>query len=524
MTLDPRFDGSFAAYRNTALSNRLFARACEHLDGARDEHYVSVRRLLRRIGGAEYEALILHALSPDDLDQTRTGILSSIFTPSPAVMAQLEHLAVHGFGEAGDDGARRDLWRVLLALDPERWHPRLIALLAAEAPDQVLLGMNLLPDFVEDGDQAQVLACLQRSAPGSAVEAGAMSVATTLRISDPAITSRAIVQLAETTDEASRVGCLNVLLADRSPEGRAVLDAYLAPLETAGSWRSTDAEALSIRLSQGEAGEALWRAGERLMHRPSLLRENFVTSFAERDPARAMNVLLERAFAPPDILTSAQPDAITTLATLDKRLATQAFVQAWTDHEARRQYLARIVRHLDDEALQVMIDHLEDDYQHGSPTVAYRAACCELRRAHEQARPMLLMRFGAVDAAKRLRLCAAIGWLPDATTLLASLADEETDGSVRREADEVRHHWLRTEAAVAQFRATPTLETMEYAIEVVDPAVLCGWEDPFRIIELIRSDARLIEFAELQLARRLNDVEKTNYKRVRVRRRVTDAA
>jgi hypothetical protein len=141
-----------------------------------------------------------------------------------------------------------------------------------------------------------------------------------------------------------------------------------------------------------------------MMHHPLLSGDRFVATFAERDPPRAMNVLLERAFAPPGIYAGAQPDAIKVLATLDKPLATQAFVQAWSDQVRRRKYLARTACHLDKDALRAMIDHLEEDSQRGYGNFAYRAACVELRRAHERAKPLLLERFNTVDAETRVAL------------------------------------------------------------------------------------------------------------------------
>ena len=517
LTLDPVHGALFEARRNTVLSKTVLARAIGHFDGTHDQNYISVRRLLRRIGGDEYEKLVLHALSSDELSKAHTGITTSIFAPTEAVVARLTHLAEHGISEGNDDTARLDLWRTLLALDPTTWRPKLLALLGSSAETDVLLGLFLIPEYAEDGDQAHVLACLEKSEPRGQIEDKAMNVAAAIGEPDPAMTRRAITRLTTGNAEGRGLGCLNVLLNDRSTDGRAALDLYLAPLETVKSWKSHDAEALAIRLGQGDANEQLWRAGERMMHHPFLSGDRFVGSFAERDPPRAMGVLLERAFAPPDILTSAQPDAIDALATLDKKLATQAFVQAWNDHEGRRKYLAQSARHLNDEALQAMIDGLHEEQRHGSGTIAYRAACVELRRAHERARPMLLAHFAAHDATVRLALCEAIGWMPASPALLAEIIAEEAESDVRSRAYEIRRHWMGVEMAVAQFRALRTLETMEYAIDVADPNPLCSWGDPLRIIEDIQPDPRLTGFAERQFARRFNEVQKSSVRRVKIR-------
>lgn len=187
------------------------------------------------------------------------------------------------------------------------------------------------------------------------------------------------------------------------------------------------------------------------MHRPLMSGDGFVRIFAERDPPRAMNVLLERAFAPPDILTSAQPDAINILAALDRPLAIQAFVQAWSDDARRREHLARSFRHLDDDALRAMIDHIEEDCQRGASTVAYRTACVELRRAHYRARPLLLARFAMVGAATRAALCEAIGWMPESPAILPDIIATEADRDVRNQADDIRRHWLASKQRSRSF-------------------------------------------------------------------------
>ncbi len=523
LTLDPVNDGVFQARQGTRLAAALRLRAIAHFDAEKDEHYVAVRRLLRRIGGSDYEALILHALSPDDIALAHTGIISAIFAPSPAVVDRLTWLAGNGTHSGKDDGPLLSLWRVLLALDPDSWRPRLVALLASDVEFDILLGLTLLPEYLEEGDHAHILACLAKSAPASVVEAKAMNVAATTGDPDALAVRRAVARLADKESDTGQLGALNVLLADRSAEGRAALDAHLAPLETIKSWKSFDADALAIRLRQGDASEALWRAGERMISRPFLSGSEIIDVIAERDPPKAMNVLLERAFAPPGFVTNTQPEAIRELALLDKPLATQAFVQAWVDHETRRQYLAPSARHLDDEALKVMVDHLAEDDQHGGGTIAYRATCIELRHARERAGPLLRERFARASAADRLALCEAIGWLPGSPQLLADIVANDPDSDVRDRAHEIRRQWILTERAVGQLRAVRTLDAMEYVIDIADPTPLCAWGDPLRIIEDIQPDPRLTAFAETQLARRFNAVRKSSNKRIPVRNRLQRA-
>lgn len=518
LTLDPRHDPLFQLRRETSLPTELRQRAIAHFEGTHDDRLVEVCRLLRRIGGNAYEAVVLHGLSPDDVGNARTGINFAIFAPTPAILERLGRLAEHGSHTDKDDGPLLDLWRTLLALAPNLWRPKMTALLESESEREILLALTLIPEFLEEGDHAQILSCLARSLPGSAIEERAMNVAAQTGDPDPATVDRAIARLGDKGNDKGQLGALNILLADCSIKGRAALDAHLAPIETAKSWSSYDADALAIRLGQGNASANLWRAGERMMQRPSLFGDRFVDVFAERDPPRALSILLERAFAPPDWVTSTQPDAIRLLSKSDRPLATQAFVRAWADHGSRRQHLAPSVPYLDEDALRAMVDHLEEDQSVHGDGLAYRAACVELRRGHERATPLLLARLAGAPAPVREALCSALGWMPGSPALLADLIANEVDADVREEAEQVRRHWLRVENAVAYFREARTLEAMEYAIDISDPAPLCAWSDPLRIIEDIQPDPRLTTFAERQLARRFNEVRKSRHKRIQVRK------
>ncbi|MEI9852264.1 MAG: hypothetical protein WDN24_17015 [Sphingomonas sp.] len=318
LTLDPRHDPLFQARRDTSLPTKLRKRAITHFDGVHDDCLVAVCRLLRRIGGGEYEAVVLHALSPDEIGHARTGINFAMFAATPAILERLRWLAKNGSHTGKDDGPLLDLWRTLLALAPDVWRPELIALLESEAERDVLLALTLIPEFLEAGDHAHILSCLARSLPGSSVEGRAMNVAAQTGDPDSAAVDRAIARLGDEENDHGRLGALNIPLADRSAKGRAALDAHLAPIETAKSWKSYDADALAIRLGQGNASEGLWRAGERMLQRPSLFSDQIVDVFTDRDPPRALSILLERAFAPPDWVTSTQPDAISYLSKSDK--------------------------------------------------------------------------------------------------------------------------------------------------------------------------------------------------------------
>lgn len=518
-TLNPIYDRVFEARRNTALSAAIIKRAIAHFEGSHDDDYIAVRRLLRRIGSVEFERLVLHALSLEGLDKAHIGITACIFCPTPAVIARLEDLVGGAVSPAGGDEALLDLWRMLLALDTATWRPHLHGLLQSDLEKSVLLGLQLLREFAIKGDEAAVNACFEASSRGSAARTSAAAVAHEIGSVADAMVQSAIEEIKFDRGGDATVTWLNVLLTDRSEAGRFALDAYLAPLETATSWNSRDSQALAIRLGQGEAPPELWRAGYRMIRGSgSLLGARILDVIFEHDRPRAMDVLLERAFAPPDIFVNAQPDAIKLLAKANSSLATQAFNQSWNDHPRRREHLIGTVQGLEDRAFDSVIATLAEKCRVDVPTLTYRAICVELRRARDRAWPILLTRFKSASAAERVALCPALGWAAGQADNLLPLLEAEKDNEVRRELYDACRHWRQVEAAVAQFWALRSLETMEYVMDFADPAPLCDWNDPLNIIVAIRGNDRLVLFAERHLAARFNKVRGSQTQRVIIRK------
>jgi hypothetical protein len=520
LELGPEHDELFAFWRETPLAGRILERARSHISGDHDDHYVSVRRLLRRIGGSHYAALV-HSMLDRPLGLCLTGIRSSLFAPTPEVTARLESLADDWDAECEDE-VRIELWRALWAIDPERWYPRVIALLAAKQPARIHLGIFLLREGGLDDMLPALLACVERSEPGSRTEALAMGLAIQISDGAPILFERGRARfLRAEDDENGRVAAFNVLLKDRSPEGRTLLDTHLLGITSASSFKSYDLDLLAIRLGQDDVSDALLKAGERFMRRPTFFGESIIDAYIERSPAAAKNALLERAFAVPDIFTNGQPDAIRALAEIDPTLAEQAFVQSWRDHPERRRYLAPAARALGDGALQAMIEHLAEDLPPNGSRPVFRNLCVELRRRHTVAHPMLLEALAAAPVGERIALCEALGWMPDHHSTLAEVETGDPDPEVRERAYSVRRMWERHAWAIQNFRAHPlSLEAMEYLVDTVDPAILCNWDDPWCIIPIIQQDSRLMMFAEAQFARRYNEVSDSKLKRVRLRPRV----
>lgn len=169
-----------------------------------------------------------------------------------------------------------------------------------------------------------------------------------------------------------------------------------------------------------------------------------------------------------------------------------------------------------------MIATLAEEFRIGQPTQTYRATCVKFRRARDRAWPILLAKFNGASVAERTALCTALGWTADQADTLLPLLAAEVDNEVRGELYDAWRHWRQVETAVAQFQAVRSLEALEYAIDFADPARLCGWEDPLKIIEAIGGDDRLIVFAERHLAVRFNKVRGSKLRRVIVRKSPDD--
>lgn len=521
--LGPEHSDAFIRWQISPLAGQVLERATSQLAGDHDEHAVSVRRLLRRIGGPAYETLLLRMLDRP-LGQCLTGIRSSMFAPTPEVVNRLEAL-VQDWTTECEDEVRIELWRTLWGIDAERWYPHVLALLEEDDPARIHLGIFLLREGGRDDMLPKVLACVARSEPGSRTEALAMGLAIHISDGSRILFERARARFQQASDdEDGRVATFNVMLKDRSPEGRALLDAHLLEIASARSFKSYDLNLLAIRLGQNDVGEALLQAGARFMRRPSFFGESIVDAYVARSPIAAKNALLDRAFAVPEIMTNGQPDAIRTLAELDPALAEQAFVQSWRAFQGRRLYLAPVARALGEQAIQAMVDHLAEDLSPSGNRRAFRKTCVELRRRHAIATPMLLTALATASQGDRLALCEALGWMPGADDALLEIETADPAPDVRQYAYGVRKTWHRYAWAVDNFRAHPaSFETMEYVIDTVDPAILCNFEDPWGIIPLVQQNIRLMMYAEAQFARRYNEMTGSNLKRVRLRPRVLTA-
>lgn len=516
--LPPRFASIFEHWRESSLAAQLLDYASSTGDDGLDLAG-ACRRVLRRIGGERYAAFLEQLLAVP-LDKALDGIHSSVFQPSTSILKRLESFA-DNWDTPCDSDVRIELWRALLALHPARWYPRTVALLAEKDAIKIHLGITLLREGGFDDVEADVLACVARSEMGSQTEALAINFALEIGNGDSQLFERGRqrFQMLDDSDEG-QLASFNAMLKDRSAEGRAILDPYLLELTVAKSYRSTEISLLACRLRQEDVSKELLRAGERMMHRRTFFGESIVDAYIERRPDAARNVLLEQAFAPAGMYTNAQPDAIELLSRLDVELAVQAFAQAWRDRADRREYLGAIARFIGPRSLPCLIEHLHEDVSGNHSSFGFRRACLELRRHNESAAPLLKAAFAEAGVERKLALVEAIGWLPDSADWLMQIEANDPETIVRRKSYEVRLSWIKQRWAIEHFSANPAeLDAMEYMIDLIDPAILCDFKDEWAAVPLIQQDPRLTMFAEVQLARRYNDVSKSRLKRVRLRPR-----
>lgn len=505
-TLSPAFGPAFARFRGTPLSDGLKRRAVAHLDGVNDPDHDLVERILSRIGGEEHRSVVLLQLSLEPVKAVSRALLSSLALPREAAIKALSARLGDEFGDHDGGALRLEIWRMLLAIDYSAWRPKLSALLVSPDPKTAMIGLRLMPEYPERTDKAAIVACFKATSPDSEVGQAAMEAviyygaapASMVRWAQDRVNGAKLAK-------ASQVS-LNILLLSRSVEARQVLDAYLGQFEATNSWSSTDQQALAIRARDSDAPPAVLLGAERMMHHTLFTSDTFIKTVLKSNHSSAVDLLLDRAFSEPDVVTSAQPNAIRILAGVDKARATQAFVQTWQDRRDRRKYMIEVARHVDGEAIDAMIGSLVEETSDGISQPAFRAICVELRRDHERAWSRLLNTWSEADATQRLMLCPALGWVARSDERLAALLAAEGDYEVRNELDGVRRKWRYAKDLVVRFRTVPSLGALEHLIEVCEPETLVYWKDPLRIVETLVEDERMVILAERRLSQRYKTV------------------
>lgn len=516
--LDPACDETFHAMRGSRLAGNLRICLEGHARGARNPLADEIWSLLLRIGGEDFESYVINLLD-GPIEHRGFGVSSAVFTPTSGVIDRLETMAVD-WAVAYEEPLRHAIWRILVGLKPSIWYPRMLTLLTAGTDPERALGLELFDDlgFAEDADA--LVNCVRQTQPGSAMEARAINLAVHYGAKHPLLLERALPRFRKNHDADGHLAACNVMLQERGTLARAEFDEFLMELTRNTSWSSTDMEVLAIRLHQDDVSDEMLAAAEPFMRRPSFFGERIINPYLERGHPGVHDIVLERAFAPPDMMTNELPDMIDALSRLDISRAEQAFEQAWSETPRRQRYLVPCSRRLGIRALEAMLNCLPSKDGGQDAEIAFRAMCIEFRRRHEEALPIILARYATAGKSDRELLVKVMSWLPEAEAELQKIIVDETDADIRLLAEELLLLHRRRTAAVNGYRAQSTSNTkLQYAMEIVDPEMLYRLKDEWSISELIQASGQQTIIAEDAFVRRFNKVAKTRYKRVRIRPR-----
>lgn len=517
--LDPAGDETFHSMRGSRLASSLRIRLEGHALGAQNPLADEIWTLLLRIGGEDFETYVINLLD-GSVEHRGYGVGSAVFTPTSGVVDRLAVMAAD-WSTAYAEILRKAIWRILVGLDPDIWYPRMLALLTASTDPERALGLELFDDLGFAEDASALVDCVRMTQPGSALEARAINLAIHYGARDSLLLERALPRFRKDQDADGHLAACNVLLQERGTPARAELDEFLMEFTAKTSWNSTDLEVLAIRLHQDDVSEEMLAAAEPFMRHPSFFGERIIDPYLERGHRGVHDIVLERAFAPPDMMTNELPDMIDALARIDISRAEQAFEQAWPETPRRQRYLVTCSRRLGIAALQAMLNCLPSKEGGQDSEIAFRAMCIELRRRHEQALPIILVRYGTATKPDRELLVKVISWLPEAEAELQQIVARDPDPDIRETAEELLSLHRRRAAAVSAYRAEPASNAnLQFTMEIVDPEMLYRLNDEWSISELIQANGQQTIIAEDTFVRRFNKVAKTRYKRVRIRPRM----
>lgn len=521
--LDPAGDETFHTMRDSRLAGNLRIRLEGHAHGAQNPLAGEIWTLLLRIGGAEFESYVINMLD-GPVDHRGFGVGSVVFTSTAGVMDRLGEMA-GDWSATYPESLRKAIWRILVVLDPNNWYPRMLALLTAETNPERALGLELFDDLAFVEDAGALIDCVRLTEPGSFMEARAINLAIHYGAKDPVLLERAFPRFRQDQDNEGHLAACNVLLQERGTSARVQFDEFLLELTSRTSWNSTDMEVLAIRLRQDDAPEMLLKAAERFMRHRSFFGERMIDPYIERGHPGVHDIVLERAFSPPDMMTNELPDMIDALAGIDLSRAEQAFGQAWRDTPRRQRYLVETSRRLGVSALEAMLSCLPSKEGGQDSEIAFRAMCIEIRRRHMEALPIILRRYAIAAKPDRKLLVKVIAWLPEAEPELQKIIAGDPDPDIREMAEELLLLHRRRAAAVDAYRVDPaSMPKLQYAMEIVDPEMLYRLKDEWSVTDLIQASGQQTLIAEDTFVRRFNKVAKTRYKRVRIRPRTRQLA
>lgn len=521
--LDPPGDEAFHAMRDSRLAENLRIRLEGHAHGAQILLADEMWTLLLRIGGAKFESYVINLLD-GPVEYRGFGVGSVAFTPTAGAMDRLAEMATD-WSAGYPEPLRKAIWRILVVLDPNNWYPRMLALLTAATNPERALGLELFDDLAFVEDVGALIDCVRLTEPGSFMEARAINLAVHYGAKDPVLLERALPRFRQDQDTEGHLAACNVLLQERGTSARAQFDDFLLELTSRTSWNSTDMEVLAIRLRQDDAPEMLLAAAERFMRHRSFFGERLIDPYIERGHPDVQDIVLERAFSPPDMMTNELPDMIDALAGINLSRAEQAFGQAWRDSPRRQRYLVETSRRLGVSALETMLSCMPSKEGGPDSEIAFRAMCIEIRRRHAEALPIILRRYAVAAKTDRKSLVKVIAWLPEAEPELQKIIVGDPDPDIREMAEELLLlHGRRTAAVDAYHADSASMHKLRYALEIVDPELLYRSKDEWSVTDLIQASGQQTLIAEDTFVWRFNKVAKTRYKRVRIRPRTRQLA
>lgn len=520
--LHPRVNNCFCDVRGKRLANNLRMRSEAIARGAHAENAEEIWRILCRIGGPDLEACII-ALLDGPLEHRAAGVHWSVRAPTTDIIERLERMACD-WDTPYEQGCRYSIWRLLISIRPESWYPQMCELIRSPDSLRRAMGLDLFEHYGFFDDAEKLLESVRVSEPGSDLEARAINLAIYMGARNPLLLERAFPRFNKEGDSNGHLAACNVLLQERESDARTMLDNHLIGFSGQTSWNSTDMEVLAIRLGQDDVTQELLTAAEPFMRRPAFFGERIIDPFVKHGHQGVRDIVLERAFGPPSIDTSDQPNIIEALAGIEIARAEQAFKAAWIDAPGRRQYLVRSSRKLGVAALEVMLDHLPIRGSGSDYELAFRAMCIELRRRTSEALPMILARIVTAAKEERHLLVKSLAWLPDGEEELLALANCHSDFDTRELAADLARIWKVELEAVEAYRSEPeSLEKLEYVLELVDPEILFRQSDLWEITSKIQPSLWLCAIAEEIFVRRFNKEGKSRLRRTGVRRRTKES-
>jgi hypothetical protein len=495
-----------------ALSRLAHARLARCTGIDRDWRLDQLKRLLARIGGQEYERLVVAGLKHDNHLIRRESARDALRVPAPDVLSHLWLLAAQLTDEDNAQGVTMEAWRSLLVLDPDGAQVRIRDLLASGDRPSQHWGAWLAREAGDQVHRLGVEALLARAEPGSVLEVRAIEAAFDLGVDSVEMVGRATRLLSD--ENYVRQLALNILLSSKSKDAKEILDRYLAETISRPNQSLLTYEALAIRCCQPDASPQMIDLLRRLSRHHFQLVPQLFHSLAEHPAEDAQDILLEAAFSDGDSHGSASPAAIAALTRGDQEAAERAFVRAWRLHARSRVSLAPLAPRLGPESIGVLVAELPAEEDESTR----RAICLALRQTSSVAAHALEQLAHSQWGSERQAVAEALGWLENGGELLQRLTRDD-DATVRSSARWSMLQRRRQQSALAwltrldEAGESGRYELIDYALSLLDPDIAGSVSDQAAVGPFVERLPALCRFAKYQLKMRQEEIERTRLPR-----------